>query len=277
MSALDGHDAGGAMATETVVFPLGSPERGAEASGRSAWLLAAASLLALGPLLAVVAVIRALHPGIFPWGAAQLDPRNAALSALALVGAGTMAAVAAAWAGLGWRRRASGLLATALLLGVAFLGLRYDESLGLLGRGLAWGDGFKPVVVTPVLERALPNPGMEASSSTAGVAVDPEATTVPPPAPAPRGLAGAPAGGASPGLVPVPAHGELFFGLFHLLNLAVSMVVLVALVGTVRGFSRVRRAAVDPPAGVALAGGTFPWQLAIVAWVFTVALLYVAR
>ncbi len=273
MSTADLSAARGPVAGETVLAPLGTAGRGAEASGTAAWLLAAAGLLVLGPFLAAVAVLRAAHPGIFPWGASRLDPANAAVSALVLIGAGTLTALGAAWARRGSRRWGGALLAAALLLGLAFLGLRYHESMGLLEQGLAWGDGFKPVVTEQAREASTaPNLPPVAGPAPVATVANRDATTLPAPAPAPAGLAGHPGAGPASHM---PAHAGLFFGLVHLTGLAAALLVLGALVGTLRGLFSLRRSTGELHHHTAPAGALLAWQLALVLWVFAVALLYV--
>ena len=256
----------------TVAAPLGAGRRAAETAGSAGLGLAAGGLLVAGPFLAAAAALRALRPGLFHWGASLLDVRGALALAAILTAAAldAMAALLLARAGRQWPAR--GLLVIAVALGAIFLGLWVHQTTGLLERGLGWGDGFKPVRVATAGQQPTTGAGVRsAPSSNAAAPADPDATTVPPPAPAPAGLA---ADGTAPE-VQVPAHAALFFGLLHLLGLLTVLLVVTAMAGSIRGFPTTGRQGHGTTSTATLAARLFPWQLAAVTWLLTVALLHV--
>jgi len=244
---------------ESVTSPLGTSAGASVASGASALLLAAGGLLVTGTFLLAGAALRVLRPETFSWGAAQVDHRNVLLSAAVLVVAALDATAAALLARRKEWRVARGLFLVVFLLGAIFLVLRYQQSMVLFQRGLAWGEGFKPVVAETTRQAATgPEPAAPGEP-----AADPDATTVPPPAPAPSGLAQiAPK-------APAPSHPGLYFGLFHLLSLLTSLLVLAAMTGALR--SAFSRGGAGEETG--RTAGAFLWRLAAVCWLFSAALL----
>ncbi|HHQ49121.1 MAG TPA: hypothetical protein ENK19_09615 [Acidobacteria bacterium] len=256
----------------TVAAPLGSGRRAAEAAGTSRLALAAGGLLVAGPFLAAAAALRALRPDVFHWGASLLDIRGALALAAILTTAALDAMAALLLARAGWKWPARGLLMIALALGAIFLGLWVHQTTGLLERGLGWGEGFKPVPVATAGREPGPGPAARPAPSRESTAPgDPNATTVPPPAPAPAGLAAE--GTERP--VRAPAHAALFFGLLHLLGLLTVLLVVTAMAGSIRGFSTTGRGGDGTTSAATLAARLFPWQLAAVTWLLTVALLHV--
>ncbi|NOZ94768.1 MAG: hypothetical protein GXP47_08540, partial [Acidobacteria bacterium] len=104
----------------------------------------------------------------------------------------------------------------------------------------------------------------------------PDATTLPAPAPPPAGLARTSGRPSTTTLERLPGHGELFSGLYHLLVLLAVILVLAAMAATAGAFSTLGRSGGDPVAGTSPGRVVYTWQLAVVTWVFTVALLYVS-
>lgn len=86
----------------------------------------------------------------------------------------------------------------------------------------------------------------------------PDTTTLPAPAPPPAGLARTSRRPSTTALERLPANGELFFGLYHLLVLVAVILVLVAMAASAAAFSTRGRSGDDPVAGTSLVRGLVP-------------------
>ena len=107
------------------------------------WVLILSEFVVFGAMLCAFAVTRRLHPEVFAAGQAQLSPALAALNTAVLATSGWCAARGAEAAGLRRPGRARAWIATAIVLGLGFLGVKGFDYAGEIaaGHGLE-GDVF---------------------------------------------------------------------------------------------------------------------------------------
>ncbi|SCZ13747.1 cytochrome c oxidase subunit 3 family protein [Microvirga guangxiensis] len=91
------------------------------------WVLILTEVVTFGLLFMTFAVTKAIHPGLFAAGQAQLDPVLGGLNTLVLITSGWLAALAVEARTIGKRGTARLLLGSAMALGLVFIAIKIAE------------------------------------------------------------------------------------------------------------------------------------------------------
>ncbi len=257
------------------------------------WLFLATEVLLFGGLFCAYANYRANHPEIFVFAHQFLDKTLGGINTVVLICSSLTMAWAVRAAQLGNRRLLARLLLATLLLAFCFLGIKGIEYRTKWEHGLLWGKRYRPTAealaevrggpaAAPTPAAPAAGPGKSAAQAApaapAAKPVNPDATTVPPPARAPSGLATAQPGAAEAAAASaIPHNVQIFFGIYflmtglHAIHVIAGMIVITWLLRrTLKGeFGDGYYTPVD-------LGGLY-WHLVDMIWIYLFPLLYLIR
>jgi cytochrome c oxidase subunit III len=131
------------------------------------WLFLVTEFLLFGGLFCAYTVYRANHPDIFEAGHAYMDKFWGGLNTIILICSSFTVATAVWAAQHGRRRLLTTMLALTIVMGCAFLGIKYIEYKHKWEEGLLWGKYYRP----PTQSTATSAPTTTATSSAPTTAV----------------------------------------------------------------------------------------------------------
>ncbi len=239
-----------------------------EAGKLGMWIFLATEILLFGGLFCAYAVYRAHHPEIFMYAHQFLDKVLGGVNTAVLIISSLTMAWAVRAAQLGYQRALVRLLTATIALGFVFLGIKYVEYEHKWKEGLLPGTRF----THPLPEGTTASPPAPVEPAPVGV-VGGDATTIPPAARGPAGLAD-PAAAAPAGAPRVPRNVQIFFGIYFTMTGLHALHVIAGMITLMWILRRARRGEFGPRyfTPVDLAG--LYWHLVDLIWIYLFPLLY---
>ncbi|MDH3498442.1 MAG: cytochrome c oxidase subunit 3 family protein [Gemmatimonadota bacterium] len=241
-----------------------SPKQQMESGKLGMWLFLAQELLFFGGVFCVYAIFRARNTELFEFGSGMLNWKMGAVNTVVLICSSLTMAWAVRCAQIGARRTLLWMLVATQLFAGAFLVVKYVEYGEKIDHGLLWGKLYAPD------EHVLSEHGYASPHASTPEGAD---SVLPIDASSGGATAGHAANGQS-ALVPAPANGHIFFGIYfamtglHLLHVLAGMAVIAWLmIGTLRG---VYGPQYFNPVDIV---GLY-WHLVDLIWIFLFPLLY---
>jgi cytochrome c oxidase subunit 3 len=254
-----------------------SAEQQFDAGKLGMWLFLATEVLMFGGLFCAYTIYRGTHPDIFHYGHQFLDKKWGGINTIVLICSSLTMAWGVRAAQLGQRKLLVTMLSLTLLCAAGFMSIKYVEYSHKIQHGLMWGKNYRPQVHEEAAEGGGHGDAAAATAEApAGSArrswssETPEASTIAPAAPAPRGL-------AAPGSVEdhhaaAPPNVHIFFGIYfamtglHGIHVLAGMIVITWLIVISGRFGPAYFTPVD------LVG--LYWHIVDLIWIFLFPLLY---
>ena len=240
-----------------------------EAGKLGMWIFLATEVLLFGGLFCAYAVYRANHPEIFIYAHQFLDKVLGGINTAVLIVSSLTMAWAVRAAQLGQQRALTRLLAATVALGFVFLGIKFVEYEHKWKEGLLPGTHFTHAVTT-----SAPAPAPLAPEPAPAAAPVGDASTIPPAARGPAGLADPQAAGKPAAVPTVPRNVQIFFGIYFTMTGLHGLHVIAGMITLMWVLHRARRGKFGPAyfTPVDLAG--LYWHLVDLIWIYLFPLLY---
>jgi len=259
-----------------------NPTQQYESGKLGMWLFLATEVLMFGGLFCAYTIFRANFPEIFHYGHRFLDVRLGAINTVVLICSSLTMAWAVRAAQLGQKALLIVMLSLTLACAGGFMGIKAIEYTAKFEHGLLWGKAYRSQEGHGEHEAGAEEMASPASSGLPGTGVraddtppdwvPPEKSLLAEAAPAPSGLAAAPATDAHTG--EAPPNPQIFFGIYfamtglHGLHVLAGMIVITGLL-----FQAARnRFGPDYYTPVDLVG--LYWHIVDMIWIFLFPLLY---
>jgi cytochrome c oxidase subunit 3 len=248
------------------------------------WLFLTTEILLFSGLFCAYAVFRATHPQVFEYASGYLSRPLGALNTVILIFSSFTMAAAVRAAQLGHTRWLVRLLATTLVCGVAFLGVKAVEYENKWKEKLLTGGRFNPESPPPgaLVPKEPPESAAKLQAPPADAAKLPagaEKSRIPPAAIGPAGLSPAwlaktPARPQDVWYGPEPYNVQVFFGIYFVMTGLHGIHVLCGLGVITWLLVRARRGDFTPQYYSPVDFTGLYWHLVDLVWIFLFPLLY---